>query len=257
VLRRFAFLPLGGFLALLPAMAFAQAGSFQISENRTQVGTASFDVKAASSGYDSTSLVRISASGLNYELSKTEKLNSANHLIHVILSGIVNGEAVNIVGRPDAGQVLLNISANGRSTTTHLDAHPDAVVLADFDPGALETLLIVAAQQNNRDLWAILPKQSGSIVPVQLATQADQQGTWEGDPITVHHLTATIAGQTIELFSGPENQLLQAEFSDQGFAMVRKGFVLAPPAKAPAAPQEPAPSESAPEGDSTPVIAAP
>jgi hypothetical protein len=230
----------------MPAVAYAQAGSFDISENRTQVGTASFDVKATASGYDSTSLVRISTSGLNYELSKTEKLDSANHLQHVILSGIVNGEAVNVVGRPDAGQVLLNISANGRSTTTHLDAHPGAVVLADFDPGALETLLIVAAQQNNRDLWAILPKRSGSIVPVQLATQADQQGTWQGNPISVHHLTATIAGQTIELFSGPDNQLLQAELSDQGFAIVRKGFVLTPPAKPPTAPpQQPQPQDGA------------
>ena len=253
VLRRFAFLPLAGILALIPAGAFAQSGSFEISENRTQVGTASFDVKATPSGYDSTSLVRIAMSGLNYQLSKTEKLDASDHLVHVVLSGIVNGEAVSIVGRPDAGQVLLNISANGRATTARLDAHPGAVVLADFDPGALETLLIVAAQQNNRDLWAILPKQSGSIVPVQLATQADQQGTWQGDPITVHHLSATIAGQTTELFSGPENQLLQAEFSDQGFALVRKGFVLKPPAKPPAAPpQQPQPQD----GDDIQVVAA-
>lgn len=240
------FLPLAGILALIPAAAFAQSGTFEISQNRTQVGTASFDVKATPSGYDSSSLVRIAMSGLNYQLSKTEKLDASDHLVHVILSGIVNAEAVNVVGRPDAGQILLNISANGRTTTARLDAHPGAVVLADFDPGALETLLIVAAQQNDRDLWAILPKRSGSVVPVQLAAQADQQGTWEGDPITVHHLTATIAGQTTELFSGPENQLLQAEFSDQGFALVRKGFVLKPPAKPPAAPpQQPEPQDGA------------
>jgi hypothetical protein len=253
VLRRLAFILLAGVFALLPAMALGQAGSFDISENRTQVGTASFNVKATPSGYDSTSLVRISTSGLNYELSKTEKLDSSNHLLHVILSGIVNGEAVSVVGRPDAGQILLEISANGRLTTTHLEAHPGAVVLADFDPGALETQLILAAQQNNHDLWAIIPKQSGSIVPVQLAVKADEQGTWEGNPIAVHHLTATVAGQTIELFSGPENQLLQAELSDQGFALVRKGFVLTPPAKPPAAPQEPAPSTPAAEPESVTV----
>ncbi len=234
----------------MPAAASGQSANFDISQNRTQVGTASFNVKATPSGYDSTSLVRISMSGLNYELSKTEELDSADHLAHVVLSGIVNGEAVSVVGRPDAGQILLNISANGRATTTHLDAHPGAVMLPDFDPGALETLLIVAAQQNSRDLWAILPKQSGSIVPVQLATDADQQGTWEGNPIAVHHLTATIAGQTTELFSGPENQLLQAELSDQGFAIVRKGFVLTPPAKAPAPPQQPS------DGSDTQVVAA-
>jgi hypothetical protein len=97
--------------------------------------------------------------------------------------------------------------------------------------------------QNNRGLWAIIPKQSGteagSIVPILLATYADEQGTLDGKAITVHHLVATIAGAKSELFSGPENQLLQAELPQQGFAVVRKGFVLTPPAKAGAPPSAP------------------
>jgi hypothetical protein len=98
-------------------------------------------------------------------------------------------------------------------------------------------------ERNNRDLWAILPINAGSIEPVQLATYADQQGTLDGKPITVHHLVATIAGASTDLFSGPDNQLLQAELPQDGFALVRKGFVLKPPAK-PIAP--PAGAESAP-----------
>ena len=75
-------------------------------------------------------------------------------------------------------------------------------------------------------------------MPIQLATYADEQGTLDGKPIAVHHLVATIAGATTELFSGPENQLLQAELSQQGFAVVRKGFVLTPPTKPGAPPAE-------------------
>jgi len=55
--------------------------------------------------------------------------------------------------------------------------------------------------------------------------------------VVVHHLVATIAGANTDLFSGPENQLLQAELPQAGFALVRKGFVLTPPAK-PIAPAE-------------------
>jgi hypothetical protein len=91
--------------------------------------------------------------------------------------------------------------------------------------------------QNNRDLWVILPKNAGSIEPVQLATYADQEGTLDGKPITVHHLVATIAGASTDLFSGPENQLLQAELPQAGFALIRKGFVLKPPAKPIVAPE--------------------
>jgi len=237
-LRNLAFLSLAGFLALIPTVAPAQSGSFVISQHGHSVGTATFNFTAAPQGYDSTSVVRIAMQGFDYALSKTEQLTPANHLRHVQLSATVNSSAVNLTAVPDAAQILLNISANGRSSTTRLGPHPAAVFLADFDPGALETLLALAVTQNNRDLWAIIPKQAGSIIPIQLATLADEQGVLDGKPIPVHHLQATIAGAVTDLFSGPENQLLQAELPDEGFALVRKGFVLTPPAKPGAPPAQ-------------------
>ncbi|MDR3726721.1 MAG: hypothetical protein P4K86_06760 [Terracidiphilus sp.] len=218
-------------LALVPGATWAQAGSFEIAQHGKPVGTASFNVVAAPHGYDSTSLVRIAMPGFDYALSKTEQLSKANGLRHVQLSATVNGAAVSVTGAPDAAQILLNISARGKSSTTRLAPHEAAVFLPDFDPGALETLLTLGVTRNNRDLWAILPKKAGSIEPITLATYADEQGTLNGIPIAVHHLVATIAGAATELFSGPENQLLQAELPQQGFALVRKGFVLTPPAK--------------------------
>jgi len=169
--------------------------------------------------------------GLNYALSKTERLSAGNDLVHVLLSATVNGSAVTAVCKPADSQLLINISANGRSTTTRLDGHRNVIFLPDFDPGALETLLTLAVTQNNRDLWVVLPKNAGSIEPVTLATYPDEQGTLDGKPVVVHHLVATIAGANTDLFSGPENQLLQAELPQSGFALVRKGFVLTPPAK--------------------------
>lgn len=240
-------------LAMGCALARAQSGSFQVSDNGTSVGTSTFTVKSTPNGYDSSSLVRVSTTGLNYTLSKTEKLDSDNRLQHVVLSGIVNGSAVNIIARPDGGQILLNISANGRATTNRLDEHRNSVVLADFDGGALETLLVMASQQNNRDLWAILPKKAGSIEAVRLATYADQRGTLDGQAITVHHLVATIAGAETDLFSGPENQLLQAELPQPGFALVRKGFVLTPAAKPGAPPEEPQQPQAAPQQPNAPA----
>lgn len=231
------------------------SGNFEIAQHGHAVGTASFHFTADKDGYDSTSLVKVTMEGLDYALSKNEQLSSANQLEHVQLSAIVNGEAVNVACAPDAAQFQLKISANGKSTSTPLATHPGAVFMADFDPGALQTLLALAVIQNDRDLWVILPKNAGSIEPVQLATYADQQGTLDGRPIAVHHLIATIAGTNTDLFSGPENQLLQAELPEEGFALVRKGFVLTPPAK-PVAPlgglTTPAP-ETAPAPEITPA----
>jgi hypothetical protein len=225
---------------LIPAAA--QSGSFDIAQHGKPVGTASFNFSATPNGYDSTSVVRIAMPGLAYSLSKPEKLTPASHLRHVQLSATVNGAAVTVTGAPDSAQLLLNISANGHSSTTRLDPHPAAVFLPDFDPGAFETLLTLAVANNNRDLWAIIPKQAGSqigsIVPITLATYADEQGTLDGKPVTVHHLVATIGAAVTQLFSGPENQLLQAELPQEGFALVRKGFVLTPPASPGAPPAQ-------------------
>lgn len=229
-------------LALIPAAASAQSGSFQVAQLGHPVGTASFRFSVTPDGFDSSSLVRVSMKGLEYSLSKSETLSAANELKHVQLSAVVNGSAVNVVAAPDSAQLLLNVSANGRSSTARLAEYPAAVFLPDFDPGALETLLALAVSRNNHDLWAILPKQTGpgsapgSVAPIQLATYADEQGTVDGKPIKVHHLVATITGARTDLFAGPENQLMQAELPQAGFALVRKGFVLLPPAK----PQVPA-----------------
>ena len=246
-MRNFAILPFAAFL-VFASTASAQSGSFIVSQHGISVGKASFTFTAGPSGYDSTALVIINMKGLDYSLSKTERLSLANHLRHVQLSATVNGSAVNVTAAPEpkSGQdpiLLLDISANGHASTTRLPAHAAAVFLPDFDPGALETLLALAVAGNNRDLWAIIPKKEGSIVPIRLATYADEQGTLDGNPVVVHHLRATIAGSETDLFSGPENQLLQAELPQIGFALVRNGFVLTPPAKpgAPPAEQNPEP----------------
>jgi hypothetical protein len=237
-------LPLAGALACGPA-GTAQSGAFTISQHGHPVGTASFNFIAGPRGYSSTSVVRIAMQGLDYALSKSEQLSASNQLRHAQLSATVNGSAVNVTAGPDAAQILVNISASGRSSTIRLDPHPGAVFLPDFDPGALETLLALGVARNNSGLWAIVPKQTGAqiatIQPIQLATYADERGTLDGKPVTVHHLVATIAGAATHLFSGPQNQLLQAELPQQGFALIRKGFVLTPPAKPGAPPDSGAP----------------
>jgi hypothetical protein len=218
-------------LNIVPGAAHGQSATFAVSQNGHPVGTAGFKLAQDQAGIQSTSSVSVKMQGLDYALSKTEQLDAARHLKHVLLSGTVNGSAANVIGKPDGGQFLLNISANGRSSTTRLAEHPSAVFLPDFDPGALETLLSLASAQNGRDLWAIIPKQAGSVQPVQLATYADEQGTLDGKAVVVHHVIATIGNTQTDLFADSDNRLMQAELPQQGFALVRRGFVLTPPKK--------------------------
>jgi hypothetical protein len=244
-------------LSLLPALfllgslpALSQSSNFAIAQRGHEVGTASFQSPHSTGGRLFFSQVHISMQGLNYALSNSEELFPSSHLRHAQISATVNGSAVNLtvvnlaavnLTASGSAQYLLNISANGRAATTRLDFHPAAVLLPDFDPGALQILLDLSNSPADAraGLWAILPKQTtaddgstqpASIQPIQIATYRDEQGTLDGKPISVHHVIATIADARTELFSGPDNQLLQAELPQQGFALVHNGFVLTPPA---------------------------
>ena len=222
-------------LSALGVAAQAQAGEWLVSQHGKQVGTARATVTRAGSGYSATAVVSVEMQGLKYALSKNEELTAQRALGHVELSAAVNGQAVRVTAKPEAGQLELTMAASGRTTAAKLPLHAGAVLLPDFDGGAWETLLAVAAAQRNRDVWAVIPKQAGSVEAVTLATYADEKGTLDGKAIAVHHLVATIAGAQTQLFVGPGNELLQAELPQDGFALVRKGFVLTPPARAGAA----------------------
>src|ERR1700730_1418368 len=130
-LRLSVFLPFTGILTLVLSVASpiaaAQSGSFTVSQNGHSVGTASFRYAGTPNGYDSTAVVKVAMQGLDYALSKTEKLDREDHLRHVQLSATVSGAAVNVTGTHDAAQFLLNISSNGRSNTTRLAEHDAAV----------------------------------------------------------------------------------------------------------------------------------
>ena len=241
-MSRFAVPALAGFLAIgslvVAQPVRTQSAGFDVALNGKTVGTASYEHVATPEGYRSTSIVRVGMQGLDYSLSKSEQLSPAREFEHVRLNAVVNQDAVTIVGAPEPGQIVLNISASGRKTTMRLPAHSGAIFIPDFDPGALQTLLAIAAQRNNRDLWAIIPRKQGSVEPIQLATYQDEQGTLGGQPIMVHHLVATIADTKTDLFSGPDDRLLQAELPQQGFSLVRTGFLLKPPKRAPAPPAQ-------------------
>jgi hypothetical protein len=223
---------------LLASQLHAQ--DFALSQNGKSVGKANLSLKQASGGLEEKSEAKIDMPGLKYDISEHEMLNARYHLAQADLKGSVNGSSATVNALPQGQQIVMKISANGNVTNTPLESHPLSVFFPDFDPGALQVLLNLGAAHNNAGLWALIPKQSGSVAALRIATNADMNGTLDGRPVTVHHLTVTGTNSKSELFSGPSNELLQAEWTDEGFAMVRNGFKLTPPARPGAPPPAPA-----------------
>lgn len=227
-----------GLAGLMLPMAGAQSASFVVSQHGQKVGTVSYRQVESAAGVASNSLIKVHMEGLDYDLSKSEELTAGHHLRHAEINAAVNGSAVNMGVDVDSTGVVLKMAANGHLTTSTLARHTGAVLLADFDAGAIDTLLRLYVAQNGRDLWAVIPKQAGSVQSVQLVSYADEKGTVNGKEVVVHHLQLRAGDEQIELFTNSNYRLQQAEYMSQGFAVVREGFVLTPPAKPLAAPVE-------------------
>ncbi len=231
------------FLLMLSGLASAaRAQSFLISQNGKSVGSASLTLTRSAQGYAASSTGSIVMNGLNLSFTETASFSPNNHIRSVQLNGQVNGTPVTISTRPTGQQFLMNIFANGQRYNTPLAYHTQAVFFPDFDPAALTMMVRLGAAHNNANLWAIIPKQTGSIVPIRIATDPDMQGKLNNQTIAVHHFTINMNDSTIEVFSTPTNDIMQAEWTNEAFALVHEGFVLTPPAHPTVAPPKPPPT---------------
>jgi len=217
-------------------IASAGAQSFILSQNGKQVGSANLSVKHDGQWIETASGAKVDMPGLKYSFNENAVFDGGYHISNVKLNGIINGTAATVEGKAAGSQFQMKITANGNTTNTPLAMHRNSVFFPDFDPAALQALLTVSATGGNQELWTLVPKETGTVQSVQLAPNADMQGTLDGQAVTVHHQTLTYGTEKAEMFSSQRNELLQVEWTDEGFAMVRQGFKLTPSAKPTAQP---------------------
>jgi hypothetical protein len=199
------------------------------------VGSATVSLTPSGSGFSLTSGVKIQMQDLSYSFTQTAALDSGLQLSSSQLSGLINGTAVTVRTTREGQQFQMTINANGQVTHQPLAAHPGSILLPDFDPGALTLALRLNTASG---LFALIPKQTGLESAFTRTSNPDQQGTLNGRSMVVRHYTFTSDVGKIEVFASTSNELLQAEWPDQAFALVRQGFRLTPPAHAPAPPAD-------------------
>jgi hypothetical protein len=222
-----------------------EAQSYVLSQNGTTVGSAELKIDRQGGGFAFDSKANVKMPGLDYSVDAKQALDGGYHLQHVSLDGKVNGTGAKVETGAQGQQFLMNIDANGRAIHTPLAFHPLAVFMPDFDPAGLQAMLYLGAAHNNAGIWTLVPKQTGSTSAMRIATDADMQGTLDGRQIGVHHYSVTYDATKMEVFSGPANELLQTEWTNEGFALARKGFALTPPKRAGLAPKQPAQQQPA------------
>ncbi len=228
---------------LLASVSFAQSqglqpGSahFTIHQGEQSVGTCSFEILQNNQGYRISSHGNLKMQNLNYAFSKTENLDPAMELADENLSGTINGSAVTFAVHPDGNKFAIDISADGQSYKNSLERHPQTIFFPDFDPSSYEVLQHLIEQTSGVQAWALIPKQTGLLMNVNLEDKGTLQGTWNGASIRVHHRTLTIGSVSSEVYGDGKGEVMEVDIPSQGFVMVRDQFQLQPPPKPDQAP---------------------
>ena len=246
--------------ALVTSTTFAQTTlapgtvSYTVEQSGKKLGTSSYTIQNAPNKYFITSNGKMAQDKFSYAFSNTQKLDTSLNLITDQLSGVVNGKAVSFkaTSDPTGRQFKLDVSASGTQQNNAVDRNQNSVLLTDLDPAGY-MLLTQVAMRNPAHAWALIPKESGFLVPITFSPQPDQQGHLNGQSIPVKYVSAAISSQnaiTVELFYSPDGQFMEADLPQQNFYVIRDGFKLTNRPKPPAPPHGQAPSQDQQQGQS-------
>jgi hypothetical protein len=241
-------------LAQTPAPPLASGGGhYTIFQGTKSLGEAQYSVAPISGGYTLTSSGHMSLAKFSYSFHNDATVDSSLNLVRDTLTGSVNGTKArgnNIsfitASDPTGREFKMNVTADGKQTTNTVDRHRNTVLVPDLDPAAYMLMVRLAIEQAPT-AWALIPKETGLLVPAAFEPKDDVGATLNGANINVKHVSAALSDTnavTLELYYKPDGQLLEADLNAQNLYVVHDGFKLTvhpaptppPPGQAPQQP---------------------
>lgn len=244
----------------LRAQAPLAAGDahYSILQGAKSVGDAQYAVSLIAGGYKLTSSGHMALAKFSYGFHNESTVDTSLNLVRGSLTGSVHGTkahgnniAFNTASDPTGRAFQISISADGKQSTNTIDRHRNTVLVPDLDPSAYMLMARLAILQP-QTAWALIPKETGLLVPAAYQPGSDVRGTLNGVNIDVKHASAALSDTnaiTLELYYTPEGQLLEADLNAQNLDLVRDGFhLLERPAPTPPPPgQAPPPPDVQPQ----------
>lgn len=253
------FLSFSFLLALVIPAGFVQAQtaipagteSYKIFQGDKVVGSSQYTVTPTTAGYTVTSQGNLRLSKFSYDFNSTQYLDHMLNLVSDRITGTVNGAAVTFAINSDTTgrQFNINVNAKGQDQQNTIDRHQHLALVPDLDAAGY-MLLARVGLENPQVSWALIPKETGLLVPTVYNHDASVRGLLNGRNIDVEHTTVEVSAQNainVELFYTAAGQLLEADLPQQNFYVVRDGFKLVNRPKF-APPRSPEPNAPPPNG---------
>lgn len=203
---------------------------YTIYQGDKAVGSSQSAVTPTASGYTITSSGDLHLSKFSYNFTNTQNLDRLLNLVSDQITGTVNGSPVTftINADPTGREFHINVNAKGQQTQNTVDRHQHLALLPDLDSAGY-MLLTHIGLENPAVSWALIPKETGLLVPTIYKHDENVRGTLNGAQMDVQHTTVTVSAQnaiTVELFHTPEGRLFEADLPEQNFYVVLDGFKL-------------------------------
>jgi hypothetical protein len=252
---------------LLPAgMVQAQtalpAGTshYAIYQGDKTVGSSETMVTPTSAGYTVSSRGELNLSKFSYSFTNSQNLDRMLNLVSDQITGTVNGSQVTFTVNADSTgrEFHISVNAKGQQTQNSVDRHQHLALLPDLDSAGY-LLLTRIGLGNPAVSWALIPKETGLLVPTIYKRDENVRGRLNGTEIDVQHTTVTISAQnavTVELFHAMDGRLFEADLPEQNFYVVLDGFKLVNRPKF-APPRSPEGSNPPPQQNGPPQYSAP
>ncbi|HTC74838.1 MAG TPA: hypothetical protein VK684_04645 [Edaphobacter sp.] len=129
-------------------------------------------------------------------------------------------------------QLFISQSQAGSSgLSTPISIKPNFVLLPDYDPSALQSLLLqTIAHPAEKDLYSVLipgnKPGEDAVAALWLTNQPDPHGTLDDKLLTLHHFILRLYKSQYDLIADETNTLMMASSTSLAAIYTRDGFVL-------------------------------
>jgi hypothetical protein len=131
----------------------------------------------------------------------------------------------------DKLDVILS-SAGQQQLKDPIAIKPNFVFLPNYDPSALQSVLLRATQHpTEKDLYLVVVPGGGRsddepVPAVWLTNQPEAHGTLDGKPLALHHYVLRLYKSEYDIFADETNTLMMGTSSTLSAIYLRDGFVL-------------------------------
>ncbi|MEO6805179.1 MAG: hypothetical protein ABI286_00885 [Edaphobacter sp.] len=241
-------------LALIALPAAAQ-NNFTLSIHGKPSGKASYSIEKTKDGFHVKSKVSYhlsaeaiapqetaaparsrssAAPGLagDFQFVEDYKLNANSSYTGGFITNMVTLVSNSYTVNKSRDQLYTSQSQVGSSSlVTSITVKPDFLLLPDYDPSAIQSLLLqAAAHPAPKDLYLVVSpgrKPGEDTVPaLWLSNRPDAHGTLDDKPITLHHYILRLYKSEYDVFANDTNTLMLASNTALSAIYTRDGFVL-------------------------------